>query len=269
MRGTRKAQTLADAKRRFIPACAGNAATSHLAQIAVSVHPRVCGERAPAEHTFNASIGSSPRVRGTPRRPLITGQVLRFIPACAGNASDARSTASAAAVHPRVCGERNLRISAFSAVRGSSPRVRGTRPVNWPDLTCYRFIPACAGNASIASTPAKIIPVHPRVCGERRILSTRCGQTLGSSPRVRGTQNLLSTQHMPGRFIPACAGNAQPIAVPIMATAVHPRVCGERVGFVFARAVIFGSSPRVRGTRQESLDCGCLTRFIPACAGNA
>ena len=47
---------------------------------------------------------------------------------------------------------------------------------------------------------------------------------------------------------------------------VHPRVCGERGGdCINDRAS--GSSPRVRGTHRAATRA--ITRFIPACAGNA
>ena len=54
-------------------------------------------------------------------------KVLRFIPACAGNAKWATANHANLAVHPRVCGERH------------SERCDAEL-----DL---RFIPACAGNA--------------------------------------------------------------------------------------------------------------------------
>ena len=91
------------------------------------------------------------------------------------------------------------------------------------------------------------------------------------------------------RFIPACAGNARDGARRLVALAVHPRVCGERVPMMHGQWCRSGSSPRVRGTRlglalglvlggssprvRGTLAVGSLKlhrgRFIPACAGNA
>ena len=53
-----------------------------------------------------------------------------------------------------------------------------------------------------------------------------------------------------------------------LASAVHPRVCGEHSSSFMSRLAASGSSPRVRGTpTPASIQCWS-TRFIPACAGN-
>ncbi len=72
-----------------------------------------------------------------------------------------------------------------------------------------------------------------------------------------------------GRFIPACAGNAKLGTHIGTRRPVHPRVCGERFAHQAHLRGLIGSSPRVRGTLQY-LDQGFdVSRFIPACAGNA
>ena len=48
VRGTGALPALGISKRRFIPACAGNRATSKTLASALSVHPRVCGEQSRA-----------------------------------------------------------------------------------------------------------------------------------------------------------------------------------------------------------------------------
>ena len=108
VRGTHPPSNYRKHRRRFIPACAGNASRTNGHQHKASVHPRVCGER-----TIAAAAG---------------GLAVRFIPACAGNARSQSGARSRRTVHPRVCGE-----------RGQLP----VRPV-----ARLRFIPACAGNAS-------------------------------------------------------------------------------------------------------------------------
>ncbi len=91
---------------------------------------------------------------------------------------------------------------------GSSPRARGTRGHAYSDGLFPRFIPACAGNASARSVSTAVIPVHPRVRGERFTAGFEPYRQVGSSPRARGTR--LATWQTDGcfRFIPACAGNA-------------------------------------------------------------
>ena len=194
----------------------------------VSVHPRVCGERAPSAHPRPHSRGSSPRVRGTLSFPPDEGRNVRFIPACAGNARGRCVAAWAWAVHPRVCGERTGWGEAFGGTSGSSPRVRGTldhvRRVN----RINRFIPACAGNAWRGTPSPMPSAVHPRVCGERCLLVGGGVIPDGSSPRVRGTRAWPLGLGRFGRFIPACAGNARPRTGTPSTYSVHPRVCGER-----------------------------------------
>ena len=90
----------------------------------------------------------------------------------------------------------------------------------------------------------------------------------GSSPRVRGTSGAEHYHHYHRRFIPACAGNMASRVLNHRSPSVHPRVCGEHLGWGWGWHHSAGSSPRVRGTcpGHERLVGG--RRFIPACAGN-
>ena len=130
-------------------------------------------------------------------------------------------------VHPRVCGEHTCFCDDDGEFIGSSPRVRGTLPLDGEVKKSLRFIPACAGNTSLLAGPCNLPPVHPRVCGEHpdqqlppmpssvhpRVcgehpsLSPRNAVAIGSSPRVRGTLITSQSKTKNGRFIPACAGN--------------------------------------------------------------
>ena len=91
------------------------------------------------------------------------------------------------AVHPRVCGEHPYADEVKNHNGGSSPRVRGTYFIVYPEHNISRFIPACAGNISSSNSVDCICSVHPRVCGEHEKIWIRSGSKHGSSPRVRGT----------------------------------------------------------------------------------
>ena len=269
VRGTRHAIRARRHGPRFIPACAGNARRRRASTATSTVHPRVCGERLCLQNESGTSYGSSPRVRGTHDRAHPARAVLRFIPACAGNARWLTLREARPSVHPRVCGERRqLRITDAGA-DGSSPRVRGTRAGADHRGRARRFIPACAGNARRRRRGPSPAPVHPRVCGERIAGGRDAVRDAGSSPRVRGTRNDRTDGYGGDWFIPACAGNAPPVPPPLRRPPVHPRVCGERVLGTMRVYPDLGSSPRVRGTLEPSATCPPPARFIPACAGNA
>ncbi len=136
---------------RFIPACAGNAIRYFQGVRLSPVHPRVCGERAPASYIFEPRFGSSPRVRGTRACALLRWGCGRFIPACAGNAVSSGPAGQTIVVHPRVCGERGVDGGPQDFRCGSSPRVRGTLATTVIHKITSRFIPACAGNARTAT----------------------------------------------------------------------------------------------------------------------
>ena len=133
---------------------------------------------------------------------------LRFIPACAGNASSVWLVCSRCSVHPRVCRERITGHGADTGTHGSSPRVQGTRVDLDSDMLLLRFIPACAGNAGVGLSSKFWEAVHPRVCRERWSASVFAAALSGSSPRVQGTQYRRPAAASILRFIPACAGNA-------------------------------------------------------------
>ena len=253
VRGTRNQECGYSVCLRFIPACAGNARRYNATMANVAVHPRVCGERNRAFDRKGIPAGSSPRVRGTRTEPCSRAATIRFIPACAGNASTTDRPPSAQAVHPRVCGERNLASAAGGKEYGSSPRVRGTHYYAVRRISRVRFIPACAGNADERCSRYTVCPVHPRVCGERDQTGAKIRGPVGSSPRVRGTPRDAEIQDAFRRFIPACAGNAERGRSSTSTATVHPRVCGERAAPLGATWRTTGSSPRVRGTHASAV----------------
>ena len=120
-----------------------------------------------------------------------------------------------------------------------------------PDGRTERFIPACAGNSPARDPPNRGPAVHPRVCGELALSYLGSQGTIGSSPRVRGTQLRRSPRPDERRFIPACAGNSPRPALAIARPSVHPRVCGELAIGGDGGGDYRGASPRVRGTRSE------------------
>ena len=156
--------------------------------------------------------------------------------------------ASLAAVHPRTCGEHGTVGMVASHFNGSSPHVRGTFVSFGHGAVSFRFIPARAGNMSPSRMTIPTSPVHPRTCGEHKLLPVFRQRGHGSSPHVRGTSHAPRSGWSWDRFIPARAGN-----IP---------------SFLKRKGIIYGSSPHVRGTSNRVEGRLVEGRFIPARAGN-
>ena len=151
------------------------------------VHPRACGEHVAGRAGRQYTYGSSPRLRGTFLRPIRQTQMLRFIPAPAGNILVLAFAFCFAPVHPRACGEHPTTGRRRRRHPGSSPRLRGTSPLQVRQYERPRFIPAPAGNIPWQFFISDLHPVHPRACGEHLISSQASAAAPGSSPRLRGT----------------------------------------------------------------------------------
>ena len=207
VRGTRDPTGELMHDERFIPARAGNTYWLVLACEDIAVHPRACGEHAPALGPARICTGSSPRVRGTRCRPQSLRPRSRFIPARAGNTAAPPATTARSTVHPRACGEHLGRHAPLGLLRGSSPRVRGTLRPPWLVRPACRFIPARAGNTLLRGQASIDEAVHPRACGEHGVVDHVNVTSVGSSPRVRGTRRDAECLKRSVRFIPARAGN--------------------------------------------------------------
>ena len=89
----------------LIPACAGKT-RARLGWVAgPEAHPRVCGENPELVMLDEAFAGSSPRVRGKPRRSCCSMDNRGLIPACAGKTNRPAVREALQGAHPRVCGE--------------------------------------------------------------------------------------------------------------------------------------------------------------------
>ena len=186
VRGKPRHPRLPRRPERYIPACAGEAGFICARPSAGKVHPRVCGG---SGFKIAASIGdpgTSPRVRG--KRDFYGERYpsLGYIPACAGEASPRAAGPPCPRVHPRVCGGSRAANLASERWCGTSPRVRGKRPMTGADGAPERYIPACAGEAQICIGGTSGISVHPRVCGGSPGTAPRTRPVPGTSPRVRG-----------------------------------------------------------------------------------
>ena len=91
---------------------------------------------------------------------------------------------------------------------------------------------------------------------------------VGSSPRMRGAPALMQTRQAMLRIIPADAGSTEPIAPNCRWKRDHPRGCGEHWIEQRGDNLYLGSSPRMRGARQNIVNWAKDVRIIPADAGS-
>ena len=146
--------------------------------------------------------------------------------------------------------------------------MRGTRDDTIIDYPGPGIIPAYAGNTFGVLSSAVTFGDHPRVCGEHLTMARLPSKVLGSSPRMRGTLRSGIRRNVVNGIIPAYAGNTLPPPPRTVAAWDHPRVCGEHIGLTVMAQNEPGSSPRMRGTLQGSVDTLELFGIIPAYAGN-
>ena len=146
--------------------------------------------------------------------------------------------------------------------------MRGAQGEHDGDNDRAGIIPADAG--STASPPSAMAWVrdHPRGCGEHLPPCKDPMRRAGSSPRMRGALGLAHA-HVPfDGIIPADAGSTICNPSITIDTKDHPRGCGEHSDDTIGERLVSGSSPRMRGARNDE-PCHCRTvRIIPADAGS-
>ena len=267
VRGSPRRSWRRSTSRGFIPARAGEPVGDHDGARVDQVHPRACGGASSVSSVMGSSFGSSPRVRGSPGAALRRGDSLRFIPARAGEPVLWSWTTGIPSVHPRACGGAECPICRPDHNSGSSPRVRGSLVLVRQAELDRRFIPARAGEPRSRTARSRSTPVHPRACGGARTKPSAINRSSGSSPRVRGSQAIITLDRDLPRFIPARAGEPLSARTIERLTRVHPRACGGAEGGPSMTYPAPGSSPRVRGSLVRDKNDATCRRFIPARAG--
>ena len=231
-------------------------------------HPRACGEHRRVECCPHLRSGSSPRMRGTQGTCFDAWGIARIIPAHAGNTFGHRTAPTVHGDHPRACGEHHITVQTVMPESGSSPRMRGTRIADDIARVAAGIIPAHAGNTFYPRSVLQVFRDHPRACGEHSCRDRRRTSAAGSSPRMRGTQNVSFLCCSTSGIIPAHAGNTGLGAAKNPNGQDHPRACGEHDGRIRWGMAGLGSSPRMRGTPYRALRSVIECGIIPAHAGN-
>ena len=232
-----------------------------------SDHPRACGANKGAFAQTLSADGSSPRMRGKHLGADRFNQRGRIIPAHAEQTFPQLFCPVFCSDHPRACGANHGGRAAFHAIHGSSPRMRGKLGQIIKTETRNRIIPAHAGQTS----PHAIMPPrstdHPRACGANYNGTYSTFDDLGSSPRMRGKRQADRRGRGPDRIIPAHAGQTTIFLFNSARWSDHPRACGANPCRPPIRWMNTGSSPRMRGKRDQDPEHPYHLRIIPAHAG--
>ena len=118
------------------------------------------------------------------------------------------------------------------------------------------------------SQPARLMSVHPHVCGEYTRVSSLATLLRGSPPRVWGIQFERIAKQVISRFTPTCVGNTSASNGGGSCRPVHPHVCGEYRFKHRSARLSRGSPPRVWGIRAATGAGRGNRRFTPTCVGN-
>ena len=148
-------------------------------------HPRGCGAHASRGWSTASRQGSSPRVRGSPKKLSPNTFNAGIIPAGAGLTTRQAPRRKRARDHPRGCGAHRKLRGRFCSWMGSSPRVRGSRPCREKGHSRDGIIPAGAGLTPTSQRRKTDSWDHPRGCGAHNQLFFSFYGFRGSSPRVR------------------------------------------------------------------------------------
>ena len=130
---------------------------------------------------------------------------------------------------------------------GSPPRMRGKAAARRDRRGLHGITPAYAGKRARSPPPPSGRWDHPRVCGEKSMMSRVLLFMVGSPPRMRGKVKRNKRFQLADGITPAYAGKRPAAWAGAWRTGDHPRVCGEKRGFGYTQLPRQGSPPRMRG----------------------
>ena len=145
--------------------------------------------------------------------------------------------------------------------------MRGSRELVNAHHVYLGIIPAHAGLTQGRCIPVPFRRDHPRACGAHRSASSRTAATAGSSPRMRGSLQLMVVAAVSLGIIPAHAGLTRTSSAGGTTSWDHPRACGAHIRHDREAHPAWGSSPRMRGSPNQNTDDGPRQGIIPAHAG--
>ena len=173
-------------------------------------------------------LGSPPHARGKVVCACHCGHYGGITPACAGKRPSQASPAVHGWDHPRMRGEKSYQSGYIQNSLGSPPHARGkvvSHGISWHYL---RITPACAGKSKQSPYTSRRWWDHPRMRGEKPMVSASMGAPPGSPPHARGKARQKALACPAAGITPACAGKSRVLSGLDPATQDHPRMRGEK-----------------------------------------
>ena len=130
-------------------------------------HPRLCGEKRCTGNFSGHDDGSPPPMRGKVKPFLCPLCHKGITPAYAGKSVASAYTLRSSWDHPRLCGEKTIKICLTLWKTGSPPPMRGKASPTRKLSRLLRITPAYAGKRQFSAFPLKFVWDHPRLCGEK------------------------------------------------------------------------------------------------------
>ena len=190
-----------------------------------------------------------------------------IIPAHAGLTFYGLSSRFSCRDHPRACGAHRLLHTPHPLHEGSSPRMRGSRKIRQPNKRCNGIIPAHAGLTAVSPSMRSARWDHPRACGAHVRRRSGAFESMGSSPRMRGSRRAARDNLEAIGIIPAHAGLTRILRARRRRQRDHPRACGAHQIRPRHGNCLLGSSPRMRGSQLLFAFMVPRSGIIPAHAG--
>ena len=136
-------------------------------------------------------------------------------------------------------------------------------------LDSGRITPAYAGKSKIIKFGSNGCKDHPRLCGEKCVLTHQFHVHSGSPPPMRGKAiNERETVCVP-RITPAYAGKRAPFPQIAASAWDHPRLCGEKDIKTAPVSRCLGSPPPMRGKGKLPCAVDRPDGITPAYAGKS
>ena len=266
-RGSSRTYARGTVEREVVPARAGVIRTRRPWPSRSWRRPRASGGH-PQFNLAGDQVGqSSPRERGSSGHHVRRAAGKEVVPARAGVIRGDGMPAMDVPGRPRASGGHPSAETSHVAVMLSSPRERGSSPIDCCSMPVPHVVPARAGVIPRATCAAWLTCCRPRASGGHPRPASRRAPEQASSPRERGSSAVRARGLPDRRVVPARAGVILARTPHDSRSPCRPRASGGHPWTPLTTRVAAGSSPRERGSSSWSPTPTFPTVVVPARAG--